>query len=207
MTGVCVTAASRHLLSCTVCGLLLKDPGNAGPLQCTRCASALHSRKPNSLQRSFALLLAAAFLYIPANVLPILHTTSVAHDSNDTIFSGIIELWTGGSWPLALLVFTVSILVPALKFVVLGFLLLSTHRHSRWAVHDRAVLYRLVEFIGRWSMLDIFVVALMVTLVQLRGIATIEAGPGALAFAAVVILMMYSAQAFDPRLIWDRGAP
>src|ERR1700761_7791446 len=120
MTGVCVTAASRHLLSCTVCGLLLKDPGGAGPLQCTRCASALHSRNPNSLQRSFALLLAAAFLYIPANVLPILHTTSVAHDSNDTIFSGIIELWTGGSWPLALLVFTVSILVPALKFIVLG---------------------------------------------------------------------------------------
>jgi paraquat-inducible protein A len=204
-TGVYVTAAARRLLGCPVCGLLLQDPPTTAALQCPRCASAVSARKPNSLQRSVALLLAAACLYIPANVMPILHTTSVGHDERDTIFSGIIALWSGGSWPLALLVFTVSMVVPALKFVILGFLIVSTHCGSRWALHDRTLLYRLAEFVGRWSMLDIFVVALMVTLVQLRGVATIEAGPGAVAFAAVVILMMYAVQAFDPRLMWDRG--
>jgi paraquat-inducible protein A len=150
-------------------------------------------------------LLAAAILYVPANTLPILHTTSIGYDGDDTILSGIVSLWRGGSWPLSLLVFTASILVPSLKFLLLGFLILSTHRRWDWGLQDRTALYRLIEFVGRWSMLDIFVVSLMVSLVQLRGIASIKAGAGALAFASVVILMMYSAQAFDPRLMWDRG--
>jgi paraquat-inducible protein A len=204
MTRMFTSAASLGLLNCPACGLLLSHPGIIAPLRCTRCDTVLHARKPNSLQRSFAFLLAAAILYVPANVLPILRTTSVAHSGDDTIFTGILELWSGGSWPLAILVFVASILVPSLKFLVLGFLIWTTHRGWRWGLHDRSVLYRLIEFIGRWSMLDIFVVTLMVTLVQLRGIATIHAGPGALAFAAVVVLMMYSAQAFDPRLMWDR---
>jgi paraquat-inducible protein A len=204
MKDTYVSAATRDLLNCHVCGLLLNDPKLAAAVQCTRCASILHLRKPNSLHRSFALLLAAAIFYIPANLLPILHTTSVGYVGADTIFSGIVALWSGGSWPLAILVFIASILVPSLKFVVLGFLIWSTHRGYSWALHDRTVLYRVVEFIGRWSMLDIFVVSLMVTLVQLRGIASIHAGAGALAFAAVVVLMMYSAQAFDPRLMWDQ---
>jgi paraquat-inducible protein A len=207
MKDIYVSAAARDVLNCHVCGLLLNDPKLATGAQCTRCASKLHSRKPNSLHRSLALLLAAAIFYVPANLLPILHTTSVGYVGSDTIFSGIVALWSGGSWPLAVLVFIASILVPSLKFVVLGFLIWTTYRGSRWALHDRTILYRLVEFIGRWSMLDIFVVSLMVTLVQLGGIATIHAGAGALAFAAVVVLTMYSAQAFDPRLMWDREKP
>jgi paraquat-inducible protein A len=204
MKDAYVSAARGGLLNCSVCGLLLNDPKLPIDVQCVRCASILHVRKPNSLRRSFALLLAAAIFYVPANLLPILHTTSVGYSGSDTIFSGIVALWTGGSWPLAILVFIASVLVPLLKFIVLGFLIGSTFRGSGWALHDRTILYRLVEFIGRWSMLDIFVVSLMVTLVQLRGIAAIHAGGGALAFAAVVVLMMYSAQAFDPRLMWDR---
>jgi paraquat-inducible protein A len=207
MKDAYVTAARRDLLNCHVCGLLLNDPKLSTRVQCTRCASILHSRKPNSLHRSSALLLAAAIFYIPANLLPILHTTSVGYTGSDTIFSGIVALWSGSSWPLAILVFIASILVPSLKFIVLGLLIGSTYRRSDWALHDRTILYRLVEFIGRWSMLDIFVVSLMATLVQLRGIATIHAGAGALAFAAVVVLMMYSAQAFDPRLMWDQEKP
>ena len=205
MTAAFATASSLGLVNCLVCGLVLRDPNLSSPVHCIRCATVLTARKPNSLQRSSALLLSAAILYVPANVLPILRTASVAHSRDDTIFSGILALWSGGSWPLAILVFTASILVPSLKFAILGFLIWSTHRGWRWGLNDRSGLYRLIEFIGRWSMLDVFVVTLMVTLVQLRGVATIDPGAGALAFAAVVVLMMYAAQAFDPRLMWDRG--
>jgi paraquat-inducible protein A len=207
MSPTFTTAASLGLLSCPACGLLTYDQGTDVKIPCGRCGTFLSARKPNSLQRSLAFLLSAAILYVPANVLPILHTTSVAHSGDDTILTGILALWSSGSWPLAMLVFVASILVPSLKFLVLGFLLWTTYRGWRWGLHDRSVLYRLIEFIGRWSMLDIFVVTLMVTLVQLRGIATIQAGAGALAFAAVVVLMMYAAQAFDPRLMWDRSGP
>jgi paraquat-inducible protein A len=207
VTQAFTTAASLGLLSCPACGLLLSAPGTVAHVQCSRCETTLSTRKANSLQRSFALLLSAAILYVPANVLPILRTASVAHRGDDTIFSGIVALWSSHSWPLAILVFVASIVVPSLKFLVLGFLLWTTHRRWRWGLHDRSVLYRLIEFIGRWSMLDIFVVTLMVTLVQLGDIATIHAGAGALAFAGVVVLMMYAAQAFDPRLMWDRIAP
>jgi paraquat-inducible protein A len=200
---------SRGLISCEACGLLARIPSASGAApadpRCRRCASPLRARKPQSLERSLALLIAAAIFYVPANVLPILHTTAVGYDESDTIFSGIVALWSGHSWPLAILVFIASILVPTLKFLVLGFLLISTHRGSHWALYDRTALYRLIDFIGRWSMLDVFVVALMVTLVQFRGVASIHPEPGALAFAVVVILMMYSAQCFDPRLMWDRG--
>jgi paraquat-inducible protein A len=204
MTQTFTSAASLGLLSCPACGLLASNPGNVVNVHCSRCETSLCVRKPNSLQRSFAFLLSAAILYVPANVLPILRTTSIAHSGDDTIITGILALWSGGSWPLAILVFLASIVVPSLKFLVLGFLIWTTYRGWSWGLRDRSALYRLIEFIGRWSMLDIFVVTLMVTLVQLRGIATIHAGAGALAFAAVVVLMMYSAQAFDPRLMWDR---
>ena len=170
---------------------------------CSRCGAALHARKNTSLQRSWALLVAAAILYIPANALPIMHTSTLAYDEYDTIMSGVINLWSGGSWPLAVLVFSVSIVVPCLKLIALSILLVSTQRHSSWRLHDRAVLYRVIEFIGRWSMLDVFVVALLVGLVQLRGVATIHAEAGAVAFASVVILTMYATQCFDPRLMWD----
>jgi paraquat-inducible protein A len=158
------------------------------------------------LQRTLALLLAAAILYIPANILPIMHSHTAFYDEDDTIMSGVVALWNGGSWPLAVLVFFVSILVPSLKLISLTLLVVSTHLKWRWRLKERTVLYRFIEFIGRWSMLDIFVVGLLVALVQLRGVATIHAEPGALAFAAVVVLTMYAAQSFDPRLMWDGAA-
>jgi paraquat-inducible protein A len=207
MSDGIATAESRGLFNCHVCGRLWRAGSLATEAYCRRCGSRLRGRKPQSLQRTLALLVAAAILYVPANVLPIMHTSTVTYDGDDTIMSGVVALWSGGSWPLALLVFFVSILVPTLKLLSLSLLVVSTHRGWHWRLHERAVLYRLIEFIGRWSMLDVFVVALLVALVQLRGIASIDAGPGALAFAAVVVLTMYSARAFDPRLMWDRAAP
>jgi paraquat-inducible protein A len=203
MSSGYVTARSDGLINCRVCGLLsplLPEPGS-----CPRCGSGLHSRTPGSLERASALLLTAAILYVPANVLPVLHTASEGSERADTIFSGILALWSGDSWPLAMLVFTASILVPVLKFIILGFLIFTTKYSSHWALYDRAVLYRIIEFIGRWSMLDVYVVTLMVALVRFSGLATIEPGIGALAFAAVVVLMMYAVQAFDPRLMWEQG--
>jgi paraquat-inducible protein A len=207
MSDGIATAESRGLLNCHVCGRLWRTGVLAGDAHCRRCGSRLRGRKPESLQRTLALLVAAAILYVPANLLPIMHTRTMTYDGDDTIMSGVVALWTGGSWPLALLVFFVSILVPTLKLLSLSLLVVSTHRGWHWRLHERAALYRLIELIGRWSMLDVFVVALLVALVQLRGIASIDAGPGALAFAAVVVLTMYAAQSFDPRLMWDRALP
>jgi paraquat-inducible protein A len=207
MSEITVTADSRGLLTCHVCGQLSRALSGGIDAHCQRCGSRLHGRKPQSLQRTLALLVAGAILYVPANVLPIMHTSTVIYDEDDTIMSGVVALWSGGSWPLALLVFFVSILVPTLKLLTLSLLLISTHREWHWRLHERAALYRLIEFIGRWSMLDVFVVALLVALVQLHGVATIHAGPGALAFASVVVLTMYATQAFDPRLMWDRARP
>ena len=205
MSEVIVTALTHGLLSCHVCNLLSRPQHKAAIQCCPRCGCQLHSRKPESLQRTTALLLTAGILYIPANILPIMHSQTALYDEDDTIMSGVVALWQSGSWPLAVLVFFVSILVPTMKLMSLLLLVVSTHYHWQWRLRERTVLYRFLEFIGRWSMLDIFVVGLMVALVQLRGIATIEAGPGALAFAAVVICTMYSAQCFDPRLMWDRA--
>jgi paraquat-inducible protein A len=156
------------------------------------------------LQRTAALVAAAAVLYIPANVLPIMHTSSVAYEEDDTILSGVVVLWSSGSWPLAILVLFASILVPMLKLIGLSVLVIGSYRGWQWRPRECAALYRLIEFIGRWSMLDVFVVTLLVSLVQLRGLATIHAGWGAAAFALVVILTIFAAHAFDPRLIWDR---
>lgn len=197
------TAADIGWLVCKVCHLLAKPQTSMDTSHCPRCGSRLHSRNPESLHRSLALMVAAGILYIPANILPIMHSHTLLYDQDDTIMSGVLALWYGGSWPLALLVFIVSILVPTLKLVSLSILVVSTHYRWQWRIRERTALYRLLDFIGRWSMLDIFVVGLLVALVQLRGVATIQAEPGALAFAAVVILTMYSVQCFDPRLMWD----
>jgi paraquat-inducible protein A len=163
----------------------------------------LTTRKPNSLARSWAFLLAAVILYIPANLSPVLESRTVAGNESDTILQGVVLLWRSGSWPLALLVFFASIVVPLLKLLAMTLLLVSVHARWTWRLHERARLFRLLEFVGRWSMLDIYVVAFLVALVRLRTLATIDAGPGALAFGAVVMLSMLSAQSFDSRLLWD----
>ena len=197
------TAASQGLLSCSACGMLCRPARNRSDGDCPRCAARLHSRIPNSVLRTWAFLLAAYILYIPANLLPIMETRSLFGVQHDTIMSGVVFLWVSGSWALALIVFVASILVPMFKLLSLTMLTLSVQRRSSWQPQNRAWLFRVVEAIGRWSMLDIYVVALMVALVQINTLARIEAGGGAAAFGAVVVLTILAAKSFDPRLIWD----
>jgi paraquat-inducible protein A len=205
MTAVEPTAANTSLVSCHSCHLLCRSKEATGKDQafCPRCAAPLHQRKPNSVARTWALVLTAFILYIPANVLPVMTVVSFGKQQSDTIMSGVIYFVVSGSWYLALIIFTASIVVPLMKLFILSFLLISIHRRSRWRPQDRTRLYRLTEAVGRWSMVDIYVVTIMVALVHLGSLATIEAGPGAIAFAAVVIVTMFAAISFDPRLIWD----
>jgi paraquat-inducible protein A len=196
------TARALGLLGCHTCGLVSRGAGAAHPA-CPRCGTRLHARKPDSLARTWALLLAATVLYVPANVLPIMHTASLFGTQSDTIMSGVVYLWVTGSWPLAVVVFVASVFVPLAKLLALAYLAATVQRGTARAPAERLRLYRMVEIVGRWSMLDVFVVALLAALVQLRSLAEIVPGPGATAFGAVVVLTMLAAMTFDPRLIWD----
>lgn len=197
------TAAGRGYLLCHTCHLVSRVATAVSHPCCPRCGSPLHARKPDSLTRTWALTLTAYILYVPANLLPIMTVTMSGRGEPDTILSGVKELLLGGMWPLALLVFFASITVPVLKLLVLTYLLLSVQFKSRWRPRERTVLYRLTESIGRWSMIDIFVIAILVALVKLGSLATIDAGVGAVAFGGVVVTTMFAAMSFDPRLIWD----
>lgn len=198
-----VRAVDRGLQRCGACTQISRLPPPGLAADCPRCGAALHPRRPASLARTWALLLAATLLYLPANLLPIMHSIDFFGPRTDTILSGVVKLWQDGAWDLALIVFVASVVVPILKIGVMGFLALSVQRRWRTRLRERARLYRLVEKIGHWSMLDVFVVALLVALVDIRGLAQVLPGPGALAFGAVVILTMLAAMSFDPRLIWD----
>jgi len=197
---------AQAALSCHVCGLVSAGSG-AAHQDCPRCHAHLHHRHPYSLGRTWALLIAAAILYIPANLLPVMYTHSLFGKEDDTIISGILFFWDSGSPALAVIIFVASILVPLLKLAALSLLAWTAQRRSRWRPLQRTVLYRMVEFVGRWSMLDIFVITLTVALVRFQSLATITAGPGALAFCAVVVLTMLASMQFDPRLIWDPVPP
>ena len=200
---ITVTAAQAGLISCHACGLLHRPAGSAHDLVCTRCGAALHTRKPDSLKRTWALLIAAFILIIPANLLPVMISGSLFGSETDTIMSGVVFLWIDGSWPLAIILFIASIAVPFSKLFALTYLLVSVQRRSTLAPAQRTRLYRVLEFVGRWSMIDIYVAALLTALVQFGGLMSIRAGPGAIAFGAVVVLTMFAAESFDPRLIWD----
>ena len=205
MNDTSMTAASASLLSCHSCNLLSKmsdSHGHAHAL-CPRCGAPLHQRKTNSLTRTWALVIAAFIFYIPANVLPITVVTSLGKTQADTIMSGVIYFVLTGMWPIALVIFVASVAVPLIKLFVLSYLLISVQRKSRWRPEDRTRLYRIAEAVGRWSMVDIFVVTILVALVKLGGLATIDAGPAASYFAAVVVTTIFAAMSFDPRLIWD----
>jgi paraquat-inducible protein A len=173
------------------------------PAHCPRCGASLHFRKPGSVSRCWALLIAAYILYIPANLLTMMETGSLISYRKDTIISGVVELWKTGSWAIAVIVFIASVTIPLLKMISLTLLLVSVQRRSRWQPRQRTRLYRLLELVGRWSMLDIYVVTLLAALVQLGAMGTVKAGPAALAFGAVVVLTMLASMQFDPRLIWD----
>jgi paraquat-inducible protein A len=200
-----VTARELGLTACHCCGLVSRAPDPAaGKAFCPRCETPLHARKPNSVARTWALLLAAGILYIPANLLPIMESGSLFGSQQDTIMSGVVFLATSGSWHLAALVFFASIVVPSAKLLALAFLLVSVQRSASASARSRTRMYRVLEFFGRWSMLDIYVVTLLAALVQIESIATIRPGPGALFFGIVVVLTMLAAMSFDPRLMWDK---
>ena len=170
---------------------------------CPRYGAGLHRRKPDSLQRTWALVIAAILCYLPANLLPIMTTTSLGKTQSGTILSGVVYLLQHGMWPLALVVLVASILVPLTKLIILVYLLISVQRRSTQRPRDRTRLYRITEAVGRWSMVDIYVVTILAALIKLGNLATVEAGPGAIFFAAVVVITLFAAMTFDPRLIWD----
>jgi paraquat-inducible protein A len=200
-------AGRLRLLACPVCSLVCEDApgeskGRAG-VRCPRCGAALHRRRPGGIGRAWALLLAALILYVPANALPVMHTSLFGRGSDSTIMSGVVGFWRSGSWGIALIIFVASVAVPCTKFLVLGLLLATARRRSRWAPRERAGLYRLVEGVGYWSMLDVVVVAVVSAIVKFQALSDIEPRIGILFFGVVVILTMLSAMSFDPRLIWE----
>ncbi|MBV4487962.1 paraquat-inducible protein A [Pseudomonas sp. SWRI153] len=196
------TASELNLCLCHSCGLAcdMRDE----PRQCPRCDAPLHRRKTNSLTRTWAYMLAALIFYIPANLLPVMNTVMLGSGADSTIMSGVLEFWEAGAWDIALIIFIASIAVPGIKFVALTLLLVTVQRDSLWARKERSKLYRFVELIGYWSMLDVLVVALVAALVKFQALGDIEPRPGILFFGLVVVFTMLAAMSFDPRLIWDR---
>ena len=192
----------RWRIGCDTCGLVSRAaPG----MRCTRCGFRLRGRRPAAIERTWALALAATVLYIPANVYPVLTVVQLGAGQPSTILGGVRELIDAGMWPLAALVFFASVAVPVLKLAGLGILLISTQFGTPRRLRDRTVLYRIVDAVGRWSMIDVFMESILVALVQFGQVASIYPGPGAIAFAAVVILTMLAARSFDPRLMWDNS--
>jgi paraquat-inducible protein A len=205
MTAVALGAGASGLASCRICGLLSRPAPTGEPGHCPRCGASLTPRHHYSIQFTWALVIAAAILYIPANALPVLVTTTLGSSESDTIISGVVYLYQSGSWPLALIVLVASVMIPLGKLVALAYLLITVQRGSAKNNHDRTRLYRMVEFIGRWSMLDVFVDAFLVALVQLDPLMSVAPGSGVVFFMAVVVLTMFAAHSFDPRLIWNPG--
>lgn len=197
-------ARQLGLIACHACGLVCEDcPAASGQANCPRCQAALHRRLPDSIARTWALLVASMIFYIPANLLPVMYTSKLGNGNDSTVMRGVIDFWKSGSYGIALIIFVASVAVPCTKFLVLGLLLVTAQRRSRWAMRERARLYRLVELIGYWSMLDVLVVAVVSALVKFQTLSDVEPRIGILFFGAMVILTMLAAMNFDPRLIWD----
>jgi len=203
VSGAVMTALQRGLQNCGACGLLSRPAPGDDRGQCPRCEAALSFRKPAALQRTWAYLIAAAICYIPANLLPVLTTTTAAGAESDTILQGVVLLWSPTGWPLSLIVLIASIMIPIGKIVALAFLLVTVQRGAIENNEQRVRLYGMVEFIGRWSMVDVFVDTFTASLVQLQPLMSVEPSAGLVFFAAVVVLTMLAAESFDPRLIWD----
>jgi len=199
-------ARTLGLHGCHICGLVSELQGV--PLEkarCPRCHAHLHRHANLGLQRTWAYLFAAGVLYVPANVLPVMSTASVwGGRESHTILGGILELWHSGSWELALIVFVASIAVPLMKMIALSLLAASSQRGAAWARPERTRLYRMVEAVGHWSMLDVLVVVLLVAMVRFGALASVQPESGLLAFGTVVVLTMLASESFDPRLIWNR---
>ena len=199
------TAAECGLVACPACGSITRLTVDhfIDPPKCQLCFARLHSRKPMSIQRSWAWLSAGILAYVPANVYPIMYTVVLVKSEPNTIIGGFFVLWELKSYPVVIVVFIASVVVPVLKFIAVSYLLISIQKRYKHSRYDRTRLFRLTEFIGRWSMIDVFVVAILAALVQLGSVAQIEPGLGATAFGATVIFTMLSALALDSRLLWD----
>lgn len=194
------SAASQGLASCHIC--FKTAPVELG--ECPRCGAALHLRERDSLQRTISLLITATILYIPANVLPIMTTIQMGNAVDSTILGGVILLVHHGSYPVAAVIFIASVLIPVTKLICMTWLWWSVVHEHKTSHRERARLYRVTEFIGRWSMVDVFVVMVLVALIQMGGLLQILPGTAAIAFAGVVIMTMLAAESFDPRLMWDK---
>ncbi|WP_460141741.1 paraquat-inducible protein A [Pseudomonas sp. S2_E01] len=195
------TADEFNLCLCHTCGLACDMTHE--PHECERCGAPLHRRKTHALTRTWAYLITSLVFYVPANLLPVMNTKMVGNGADSTIMSGVIDFWSHGAWDIALIIFIASIAVPGIKFIALGMLLITVQRNSNWARKERSQLYRFVEVIGYWSMLDVIVVALVASLVKFQALADIEPRTGILFFGLVVVFTMLAAMSFDPRMIWD----
>ena len=193
--------------SCEACGLLSRPPAGGHEGHCPRCGAGVEFRKPDSLQRTVAFLVAASICYIPANLLPVMTTTTTHGVETDTIMQGVVLLWSPTGWPLSLIVLFASIMIPSAKILALGYLVWTVKRGAMENSAQRSRLFRIVDFIGRWSMVDVFVVAFTAALVQLQPLMSVGPAPGVFFFSAVVVLTMLAVESFDPRLIWDASNP
>lgn len=193
-------AADRGLAGCHTCGRV--SPVSLG--KCPRCGSHLHLRKPASIQNTLALMIAATLLYIPSHLLPIMTVVELGTVTPNTIIGGMLTFWRTGAYPIALVIFTASILIPLLKIVALSWLCAAATGRVHPSPSNLGKIYWFTELLGRWSMIDIFVVGILVSVVQLGNYMKVTPGPGALAFAGVVVLTMLAAMSFEPRLLWDR---
>jgi len=195
------TAAARDLASCHTCWQLV----TAGSSRCPRCNARVHLRAHDCVARTFALLITSTILYIPANVLPIMTTEMLGGSTDSTIMGGVVLLWRMGSYPIAGIIFFASVMVPVGKLLAMYTLVWTVWRNRATQRRQRTVLYRITEFVGKWSMIDVFVVAILVALVNIEGLLVIRPGAAAMAFAGVVVVTIMAAESFDPRLIWDQG--
>jgi paraquat-inducible protein A len=208
MAAAPLDAHQPKLLGCECCGLVSAPPAGATPdvpmsLRCPRCNHPLHLRQPHSLQKTWAYIFASLLLYVPANALPIMTLSNLFERNSFTIAGGIAELWHDKAYGLAVIVFVASLAVPLLKIAALALLAWTVRYAPGWRRMERARLFRIVEAVGHWSMLDVYVVVLLAGMVRFGRLADVQPEPGLLAFATVVILTMFAARSFDPRMIWQ----
>ena len=203
MSASTSSAMQLGLQSCNACHLLSRPAPGEHKGRCPRCDEELVFRKSDSIQRTWAYVIAAAVCYVPANVLPVLTTTTATGTYSDTILQGVVLLWSPTGWPMSIIVLVASIMIPSAKILAMAYLLVSVQRGSVRNNQQRVRLFRTVAFVGRWSMVDVFVDTFTAALVQLQPLMSVEPGPGLFFFAAVVVLTMLAVESFDPRLIWD----
>jgi paraquat-inducible protein A len=188
-------------IACTVCDLIVTGAVDGG--HCPRCAATLHVRKPDAIRRTTALVITGFLLYVPANVIPVLTTVRLGRSDENTILSGVLELVHNDLWPLAIIVFSASIILPLLKLCGLTWMLIATHLRSRRLLVGRTRFYRMIDLVGRWSNIDVFAVSVLIAALRFGALTEVHAGTGLVAFAAVVIITMVATSVFDTRLMWD----